>query len=176
MNAPSHPRSPHEPAGVLPVLIRCVRDQHVILDADLAAHYGVPTRRLNEQVKRNAARFPTDFLFRLTAEEWACARSRAAVPDSEGAGDKSDSPQAVKMSLFIIRAFIKMREDQAANAALLKRLAEIDKTLLAHDVALQDIYQKLLPLLAPPPAPPKPEIGFHVKEAAVPYRAARPRR
>ena len=213
MNAPSHPRSPHESAGVLPVLIRCIRDQHVILDADIAALYGVPTRRLNEQVKRNAARFPTDFLFRLTAEEWACARSRVAVSSSEDAGDKSDtangsqnatgsqkhrdprllplaftehgalmaatvlnSPQAVKMSLFIIRAFIKMREDQAANAALLKCLAEIDRTLLAHDVALQDIYQKLLPLLAPPPAPPKPEIGFHVKEAAVPYRAARPRR
>ena len=86
-----------------------------------------------------------------------------------------NSPRAVAMSLYVIRAFVQMREEKAANAALLKRLAEIDKTLLAHDVASQDIYQKLLPLLAPPPAPPKPEIGFHVKEAAVPYRAARPR-
>ena len=74
------------------------------------------------------------------------------------------------MSVYIIRAFVKMREDLAANAAILKRLAEIDKTLLTHDLALRDIYQKLRPLLEPPPAPPKPEIGFHVKEAAVPYR------
>ena len=84
-----------------------------------------------------------------------------------------NSPQAVKMSLFIIRAFVKMRESLAANAAILKRLAEIDRTLLLHDGALRDIYQKLRPLLEPPPAPPKPEIGFHVKEDAVPYRIKR---
>ena len=74
------------------------------------------------------------------------------------------------MSVYIIRAFVKMREDLAANAAILKRLAEIDKTLLIHDAALREIYQKLRPLLEPPPVPPKPEIGFHVKEDAVPYR------
>jgi hypothetical protein len=64
-----------------------------------------------------------------------------------------------------------MREDLAANAAILKRLAEIDKTLLMHDGALRDICQKLRPLLEPPPVPPKPEIGFQIKEDAVPYRA-----
>jgi len=74
------------------------------------------------------------------------------------------------MSVYIIRAFIKMREDLAANAAILKRLAEIDKTLLLHDSALREIYQQLRPLLQPPPSPPKPEIGFHIKEDAVPYR------
>jgi len=63
-----------------------------------------------------------------------------------------------------------MREDQAANAAILKRLAEIDKTLLMHDLPLPDVYQKLRPLLEPPPPPPKPEIGFHVKEDPIPYR------
>jgi hypothetical protein len=67
------------------------------------------------------------------------------------------------MSIYIIRAFVKMREDLATNAAILKRLAEIDKTLLLHDAALRDIYHKLLPLLTPPPEPPKPEIGFHIK-------------
>jgi hypothetical protein len=81
-----------------------------------------------------------------------------------------NSPRAVAMSVYIVRAFVKMREDLAANAAILKRLAEIDKTLLLHNTALRDIYQKLLPLLAPPPIPPKPEIGFHVKEDAGPYR------
>jgi hypothetical protein len=84
-----------------------------------------------------------------------------------------NSPQAVKMSLFIIRAFVKLRENLAANAAILKRLAEIDKTLLVHDTALRDIYHKLRPLLAPPPVPPKPQIGFHMKEDAVPYHVRR---
>ncbi len=77
------------------------------------------------------------------------------------------------MSVFVIRAFVKMREDLAANAAILKRLAETDKTLLLHDSALRDIYQKLRPLLEPPSSPPKPEIGFHVQEDAVPYRIKR---
>ena len=85
------------------------------------------------------------------------------------------SPRAVAMSVYVIRAFVKMREDLAANAAILKRLAEIDKNLLLHDGALRDIYQKLRPLLEPPPPPPKPQIGFHVKEDAVPYRIKRRR-
>jgi uncharacterized membrane protein SirB2 len=65
------------------------------------------------------------------------------------------------MSLFVIRAFIKMREHLATDAAILKRLAQIDKTLLVHDSALHDLYQKLLPLLSPPPEPPRRRIGFH---------------
>ena len=81
-----------------------------------------------------------------------------------------NSPRAVVMSVYVVRAFVKMREHLAANAAILKRLAEIDKTLLLHDTALRDIYHKLLPLLEPPPVSPKPEIGFHVKEETVPYR------
>ena len=84
-----------------------------------------------------------------------------------------NSPRVVAMSIYIIRAFVKMREGLVANAAILKRLAEIDKTLLLHDGALRDIYQKLRPLLEPPPAPVKPEIGFHVKEDSVPYRIKR---
>ena len=80
------------------------------------------------------------------------------------------------MSVYLIRAFVKMREELSANAAILKRLAEIDKTLLMHDVGLRDIYQKLRPLLEPPPLPPKPEIGFHVKEDSVPYRIKRKNR
>ena len=66
-----------------------------------------------------------------------------------------------------------MREDLAANAAILKRLAEIDKTLLLHDVALREVLQKLRPLLEPPPLPPKPEIGFHLKKDAVRYHITR---
>ena len=70
------------------------------------------------------------------------------------------SQQAVHMSVFVIRAFVRLREQIAANATILKRLAEIDKTLLQHDASLRDIYHKLLPLLRPPPTPPKRRIGF----------------
>jgi hypothetical protein len=87
-----------------------------------------------------------------------------------------NSPRAVAMSVYIIRAFVKMREDLAADAAILKRLAEIDKTLLTHDLALRDIYQKLKPLLEPPPPKTKPQIGFHIKEDGVPYRIRKGRR
>ena len=70
------------------------------------------------------------------------------------------SEHATQMSVFVIRAFVRMREQVAANTAILKRLAEIDQSLLEHDTALRDIYQKLLPLLEPPPNPPKRRIGF----------------
>jgi len=71
------------------------------------------------------------------------------------------SERAVRMSVFVVRAFVRLREQIAANAAILKRLAEIDKTLLQHDAALRDLYRKLLPLLQPPAEPPKRRIGFH---------------
>ena len=71
------------------------------------------------------------------------------------------SERAVQMSVYVIRAFVRMRERLSANEAILKRLAEIDRTLLQHDAALRDIYRKLLPLLEPPPDAPKRRIGFH---------------
>jgi hypothetical protein len=70
------------------------------------------------------------------------------------------SERAVQMSVYVVRAFVRLREQVAANSAILKRLAEIDRTLLQHDAALRDVYQKLLPLLQPLPAPPKRRIGF----------------
>ena len=74
------------------------------------------------------------------------------------------SDRAVQMSVFVVRAFVRLREQVAANTAILKRLAEIDKTLLEHDSALRDVYQKLMPLLQPPADPPKRRIGFHTDE------------
>ena len=71
------------------------------------------------------------------------------------------SERATRMSVYVIRAFVRMREELTANAAILKRLAEIDRTLLQHDATLRDLYRKLLPLLQPPPEPPKRRIGFH---------------
>lgn len=71
------------------------------------------------------------------------------------------SERAVQMSVFVVRAFVRLREHIAANTAVMARLAEIDKTLLQHDAALRDVYRKLLPLLQPPADPPKRRIGFH---------------
>jgi hypothetical protein len=166
--------------NVLP-LIHTIRGQRVILAADLAKLYGVRTLRLNEAVRRNKVRFPIDFMFQLTRlEALEHSRSQIAILNAQGANIKHlpyaftehgaimaanvlNSPQAVAMSVFIVRAFVQQREAIAANDAILKRLAEIDKTLLLHDSALRDIYQKLLPLLQPPPDPPKPKIGFREK-------------
>lgn len=152
----------------------------MLIDADLARLYGVSTKRLNEQVRRNKDRFPADFLFELTSNEKVevvanCdhlqnRKFSKALPHAfteHGAlmaANVLNSPGAVKMSVFIIRAFIKQREALSANATILKRLAEIDKTLLLHDSALSDLYQKLLPLLQPPPDKLKRRIGFHQNE------------
>jgi len=166
--------------NILP-LIHTIRGQRVILAADLAKLYGVRTMRLNEAVKRNKVRFPSDFMFQITrVEALAHSRSQIAMLNAQGANIKHlpyaftergsimaanvlNSPQAVAMSVFVIRAFVQQREVLSVNDAILKRLAEIDKTLLLHDSALRDIYQKLLPLLQPPPDPPKPKIGFREK-------------
>jgi hypothetical protein len=170
--------------------ILTLRDQKVILDSDLARIYGAEVRALLQAVKRNSDRFPEEFVFQLAPEEVALLRSQTVISKAGRGGRRYlpyaftehgalmaatvlNSAQAVKMSLFIIRAFVKMRQNLAANAAVLNRLAEIDKTLFTHDAALRDIYQKLRPLLEPPPTPPKPEIGFHVKEEAAPYRIKR---
>ncbi len=169
--------------------ILTVRGTKVILDADLAELYAITTKALNQAVKRNPKRFPGDFTFLLTAKE-----KRQVVTNCDHllrlkfspvlpraftehgalmAASLLNSPRAVAMSLYVIRAFVKMRERLAADDAILIRLGGIDKTLLLHDSALRDIYHKLRPLLAPPPEPPKPGIGFHIKEDAVPYRVKR---
>jgi phage regulator Rha-like protein len=172
-------------------VIRFIRDRRVILDTEVASLYGVETRALVQAIKRNTGKFPQDFLFRLTPRETAALRSQNVILKA-GRGQHRkyppyaltehgalmaasvlNSPRAVTMSVYIIRAFVKMREDLAANAAILRRLAEIDKTLLLQDAALREIYHQLRPLLEPPPAHPRPEIGFHVKEDAIPYRAGR---
>jgi len=163
-----------------PIPIITLRGMPVIIDADLARLYGVPTRALNQAVRRNPDRFPEDFLFRLTPSEKTkvitncdhleTLKFSKTLPQaftehgSLMAANVLSSPEAVKMSVFIIRAFIKQREAIATNQAILKRLAEIDKTLLVHDSALRDLYQKLLPLLQPPPAKAKRTIGFNTTQ------------
>jgi len=157
-------------------LILTIRGRKVLIDADLAGIYGVETRTLNQAVKRNAERFPDDFVFRLNTDEKSevitnCdhlaplkfAKSLPLAFTEHGAimaATVLNSPPAVTMSVYVVRAFIQMREHLAVNAAILKRLAEIDKTLLGHDQALGAIWHKLQPLLQPQSEPPKPRIGF----------------
>jgi hypothetical protein len=168
-------------AKPLESLILTIRGRKVVVDADLASVYGVTTKRLNEQVKRNVERFPEDFVFRLTAEEKAevvakCdhlgrLRFGKALPSvftEHGAimaASMLNSPEAVTMSVFVVRAFVQMREQLATDATILRRLSEIDRTLLQHDVALRDVYRKLLPLLTADPPAPRRRIGFHPKDA-----------
>lgn len=165
-----------------------VRDQKVVLDVDLARVYGVSTRALNQAVRRNKRRFPKDFAFQLLAKEQDTMRSQNVIASSGPAmrsqivtGSRRNiryrpwaftehgalqvanilrSERAIAMSVYVIRAFIELREKTAVNAAILKRLAEIDQSLLLHDTALRDIYQKLRPLLSPPPESPGRQIGF----------------
>jgi hypothetical protein len=146
----------------------------------MARVYGVSTRAFNQSVKRNLARFPGDFIFRLSkreAEAFQTSRSQTVTlkrgqnikylpyafteHGALQAANILNSSKAVKMSLYVIRAFVKSRDELGANSAMVKRLAQIDNTLFLHDSALRDLYQKLRPLLAPPPEPPpKPRIGF----------------
>ena len=163
----------------LETLILTVRNQKVLLDADLAAIYGVPTKALNQAVKRNADRFPDDFLFQLSGEEkqevvtncdhLARLKFSKTCPyafTEHGAlmaANVLNSPESVKMSVYVVRAFIKQRELLMAQSDVLKKLAQMDAKLLKHDDALRVIWRELQPLLSPPPAPPKRQIGFHEK-------------
>ncbi len=166
-------------------LIYSVREQRVILDADLARLYGITTSRFNEAFKRNRERFPHDFVFQLSKEEWESLLvvsetgnlSQIATGSQKHRDPKKRpwaftehgalmaanilrSERATEMSIFVIRAFVKLREQTAANAAILKRLAEIDNILLLHDQGLRELYDQIMPLLQPPPVPPKRKIGF----------------
>jgi hypothetical protein len=160
-------------------IILTIRKQRVILDSDLAKLYGVQTFRFNEAVKRNRSRFPEDFLFQLSQEEAEILTSQSAILKT-GRGQHRkylpwaftehgalqaanilNSPKAVTMSVYVIRAFIRLREELAANTTLEKRLAVIEKTLTTHDAALRDVIAKMRPLLLPPPEPPRKKMGFH---------------
>jgi hypothetical protein len=173
--------TPQETMNSSPLLlhIHTIRGEAVVLDNDLALLYGVETGQFNRAIKRNESRFPNDFAFRLTAPEWEAlrcqigtlkigrGRHRKYLPwvfTEHGAlmaASILNSERAVAMSVYVVRAFVKMRRELLADATMEARLTKIDKTLLSHDTALRDLYAKLRPLLLPPPEPPKRRIGFH---------------
>ena len=160
----------------LKIAVYRIRKEMVVLDSDLAALYGVKTARLNQQVRRNAGRFPEDFAFRLTLVE---KREVVAKCNNPGkvlyfrglpmvftehgalmAATVLNSPIAARMGIFMVRAFVRMRRELVRQSHISKRLEEIDKTLLIHDEGLRDLYQKLMPLLEPEPESEKRKIGF----------------
>jgi hypothetical protein len=156
--------------------IRVIRGQKVLLDADLAALYGVETKRFNEQVKRNRARFPEDFMFQLTEEEFAALRSHNATSNTRRGGRRYlpyaftehgtimaatilNSPWATEVSVYVVRAFIQLRELLASQQALAQRLEAVEDTLTEHDAAIRELLKAIRQFMAPPDKP-KRRIGF----------------
>ena len=161
--------------------IQEIRGQRVLIDSELAALYGVTTKRLNEQVKRNLARFPGDFMFQLTVEEAEVLRSQIATL-KRGRGEHRkyapfaftehgaiqaanvlNSRRAVEMSIYVVRAFVKLRSVMAANVELARRLdepeARIEKKLTRHDEAIAAMLSAIRELMKPPVAA-RRGIGF----------------
>jgi hypothetical protein len=154
-----------------------LRGRKVLLDAELAALYGVTTKRLNEQVKRNAERFPEDFMFRLSRTETdALNRSQFATGSQKHrdprfppyaftehgaimAATTLNSRRAVEMSLYVVRAFVRLRELLATNRAFARKLDELESRLQTHDEAITGILRTLRELMNPP-ASERRGIGF----------------
>src|SRR5687768_10752082 len=172
------PEADLEPIEPIESLIHTVRGEKVILDADLARIYGVPTFRFNEAIKRNRQRFPSDFMFQLTKEERSALTSQFAMSKPGRGGRRTlpyaftengavmsanilNSPQAVRMSVFVVRAFVKMREMLAGNRQLAAQLAELERKLTGrldtHEAAIVEVLQRIMRLLDPPPEPESPE-------------------
>ena len=167
--------------------IYTVRGQRVMLDANLAEVYGVTTFNLNKAVKRNADRFPDDFAFQITPQEVADLIFQIGISSSGHGGRRKpawvytehgaimaanvlNSKRAAQMSVFVVRAFIKMRAALSDNRELARKLAALEKELKdrldVHEAAIVTILQRVMDIIDPPalPEPPKKEIGFQVKE------------
>jgi hypothetical protein len=176
-----------------------VRGVKVILDSDLAKIYEVSTKRLNEQIKRNSARFPVDFVFQLNEDEMNNLRSQFATSSLHGgrrylphaftehgsimAATVLNSPKAIEMSVFVVRAFIKMRETLANNKTLALKLTELENKLTGrlnvHERAIVHVLgevRKLMVSAEQSPDPPKRKIGFKVEEKKASYQVTRKRR
>ena len=177
-------------------LILVIRGKRVILDRDLAALYGVPTFRFNEAVKRNRNRFPEDFMFQLTRDEAASLTSQFAMSKSGRGGRRTlpyaftehgtvmaanilRSAKAIQMSVFVVRAFVRMRQMLVEQRGLARKLAELEEELTArldaHETAINEIFGQIKRLLSSPPEPepPKRRIGFLVEEPYVPYKSSK---
>jgi len=167
------------PAERLDRMILMIRGQKVMLDADLAELYGVPTKRLNEQVKRNADRFPEDFMFRLTAEEKKevvanCDHLRS-LRFSPGApcaftehgalmlASVLNSRRAVEVSVFVTRAFVRLREVLVNHRELARKVIELERRMKGHDEQIRSLVDAIRQLMAAPVTKGR-RIGFAADE------------
>jgi len=159
--------------------IRSVRGVQVIFDADLAEVYGVSTRALNQAIRRNRARFPMDFAFLLSSEEWGALRSQFVI-SKPGRGGRRHSAwvftehgaimaasvlsttQAVEMSVFVVRAFVKLKDMTRGHAALAASLAELERKVVGHDADLKAVFAALRAIIEPAKNGGRP-IGFRTK-------------
>ena len=180
-------------------LILILRGQKVILDSDLARIYGVPTKRLNEQVRRNKTRFPQDFAFQLTTQEMTYLKSHiatssrmplrsqiATLKNGRGkhrkylpyvfaehgaimAANVLNSRQAVKMSVHVVRAFVRLREALGLHKDLARKLEALEKKVVGHDAQIQTLFAALRQLIQGPEKP-KKRIGFTAEEKKTIYK------
>ena len=171
--------------------ILLIRRQRVILDADLAELYGTTTKRLNEQVKRNLSRLPMDFMFQLTTEEVQAMRSQFVTASDPIEPMRSqiataskrniryrpraftehgafmaasilNTPRAIDVSVYVVRAFVKLRELLSTHKELAQKLAELERKVSSHDEAIQSLVAAIRRLMQPPASAPVRRIGFHV--------------
>lgn len=164
-------------ADSIAALILTVRGHKVILDSDLATLYGVPTKRFNEAVKRNANRFPEDFMFQLTKEEFDALRSQNATSNAGRGGRRYapfaftehgalmaanvlNSPRAVLTSIAVVRAFLRLRGLALSVEQLARKVASLESR---YDDQFKIVFDAIRQLLAPPD-PPRKRIGFHSEE------------
>ncbi|HEV7232464.1 MAG TPA: ORF6N domain-containing protein [Bacteroidia bacterium] len=158
--------------------IYLIRGYKVMLDSDLAGLYQVQTFRLNEQIKRNEARFPADFMFQLTGKEWENLKSQNAISSSWGGrrtlpnvfteygvlmlSSVLNSDRAVQVNIQIMRIYARLREMIVSNKDILLKLEQMEKNVIRHDAEIELIFRYLKELLDPA-QPPRKKIGFKSK-------------
>jgi hypothetical protein len=163
-------------AGAIEERILLIRGERIIIDADLADFYGVPTKRLNEQVKRNRNRFPDDFVFQLNVIEkgelvakcdhLAMLKYSSALPyafSEHGAlmaASVLKSDRAVEVSIYVVRAFIRLRQMIAEHRELAHRIAQFERHLAKHDSQILSLLQIVKDLIGPKEVPKERRIGF----------------
>lgn len=168
-----------------------VRGHRAMLDADLAALYGVTTGNLNKAVKRNHDRFPADFMFTLTKDEYRALRFQSGTLEKgryskylphvfteQGVAMLSSvlrSKRAIQVNVAIMRAFVKLRETLSAHKELARKLAELESKIEKHDKGIRTLFEAIRQLTSTSEGPSK-RIGFHVKERRVSYGGAGRRR
>jgi len=168
--------APDDSIGADRTLDLVFRGQKVVWDADLALLYGSTTKALNRAIKRNRDRFPHDFMFQLSEDEFTSLRFHFGTSKSRGgrryapyaftehgaimAASVLNSPQAIDASIFVVRAFVKLRKLVANHSELARKLAELERRVAGHDARIHELVLAIRQLMAAPPGPERGRFGF----------------